>query len=106
MVYHHFASVRQVMCKLLLYLKQGGTLAVADIACGGEGEGEGEDTLPVIPAEYEPIIAHMRGFTKEMRVLFEGMGALENFAFERFASAKRAGHNVHFFLTMGTKPTQ
>jgi hypothetical protein len=108
MAYHHFASVEQVTRELVSYLKPGGTLAVADIARGGEGEGEGEeDAPPVIPAEYAHIVAHTRGFAEEeMRALFEGAGALENFAFERFASAKRAGRDVHFFLATGTKPTQ
>lgn len=101
MAYHHFASVEQVTRELVSYLKPGGTLAVADIARGGE------DAPPVIPAEYEHIVAHTRGFAEEeMRALFEGAGALENFAFERFASAKRAGRDVHFFLATGTKRTQ
>ena len=83
-------------------------LAVADIVRGreGEGPGEGEDVPPVIPAEYEHIIAHTHGFAEEMRALFKGVGALENFAFEWFVSAKRAGRDIYFFLATGTKPAQ
>ena len=109
MAYHHFASVEQVTRELVSYLKPGGTLAVADIARADreDGDGDGEEAPPVIPAEYEHIVAHTRGFAEEeMRALFEGPGALENFAFERFASAKRAGRDVHFFLATGTKPAQ
>jgi SAM-dependent methyltransferase len=107
MAYHHFASVEQVTRELVSYLKPGGTLAVADIAREDREEAEGEEAPPVIPAEYEHIVAHRRGFAEEeMRALFEGPGGLENFTFERFASVKRAGRDVHFFLATGTRTSQ
>ena len=115
MAYHHFASVEQVTREIVSYLKPRGTLAVADIARmrmrkpgdTEEEEGEGEEAPPVIPAQYEHIVAHTRGFAEEeMRALFEGPGGLEDFSFELFSSAKRDGREIHFFLATGTKPAQ
>lgn len=116
MAYHHFASVEQITRDLVSYLKPRGTLAVADIARvrvrkpGDTEEGEGkeeEEAPPVIPAQYEHIVAHTRGFAEEeMRALFEGPGGLEDFSFELFSSAKRDGRDIQFFLATGTKPAQ
>jgi 2-polyprenyl-3-methyl-5-hydroxy-6-metoxy-1,4-benzoquinol methylase len=106
MAYHHFASVEQITRELVTYLKPRGTLAVADIA-RMPGDTEEAAAPPVIPAQYEHIVAHTRGFAEEeMRALFEGPGGLENFSFELFTSAKREGRDIHFFLATGTKPAQ
>jgi 2-polyprenyl-3-methyl-5-hydroxy-6-metoxy-1,4-benzoquinol methylase len=101
MAYHHFASVEQVTRDLVRYLKPGGTLAVADIA---RIEAD-EDQRPIM-ADYDHIVAHTRGFAEaEMRALFEGAG-LENFAYDRFTSTKKAGRDIQIFLATGTKPTE
>ena len=108
MAYHHFPSVEQVTRDIVEYLKPSGVLAVADIAArvhaaDGDASGDG-DGAPIIPAEYEHLVSHTRGFTEEyMRALFEGAG-LVNFTFEQFTSAKWHGRDVDFFLATGTKP--
>jgi hypothetical protein len=99
MAYHHFASIEDVTRELVAYLKPRGTLAVADILRVEEDEGE----RPIM-AKYEYMVAHTRGFAEEeMRGVFEGAG-LENVTFERFASGKKEGRDVQFFLATGTKP--
>ena len=99
MAYHHFASIEEVTRELVAYLKPRGTLAVADILRVEADEGE----RPIM-AKYEYMVAHTRGFAEEeMRGVFEGAG-LENVAFERFASGKKEGRDVQFFLATGTKP--
>jgi hypothetical protein len=99
MAYHHFASIEDVTRELVAYLKPRGTLAVADILRVEADEGE----RPIM-AKYEHMVAHTRGFAEEeMRGVFEGAG-LENVAFERFASGKKEGRDVQFFLATGTKP--
>jgi|SRR5712672_2764636 len=99
MAYHHFASVKDVTRELIKYLKPRGTLAVADIA-----RVEADESEPPIMAKYEHIVAHTRGFAEgEMRALFESAG-LEKVAFDRFATAKKEGRDVQFFLATGTKP--
>ena len=99
MAYHHFPSVKDVTRELVAHLKPRGTLAVVDI----ERLEEDEAQAPIM-AKYEDVVAHTRGFTEEdMRASFEGAG-LENVAFEHFASAKRAGRDVQFFLLTGMKP--
>jgi hypothetical protein len=112
MAYHHFPSIQDATRDLVAYLKPRGTLAVADILRvevrqGEEGEGGGGDeALPPIMAKYEHIVAHTSGFSEgEMRALFEGAG-LENVAVEHFASAKKEGRDVQFFLATGTKPAE
>ena len=101
MAYHHFASVEDVTRELVKYVKPGGTLAVADIARVDADEGE----RPIM-ADREHIVAHTRGFAEvEMRALFEGVG-LENIAYDRFASAKRQGRDIQFFLATGTKSAE
>jgi 2-polyprenyl-3-methyl-5-hydroxy-6-metoxy-1,4-benzoquinol methylase len=119
MAYHHFPSVEQVTRDIVEHLKPSGVLAVADIAARGHAaaaaaaaggvevnESGGEVLPPIIPAEYEHLVSHTRGFTKEyMRALFEGAG-LVNFTFEQFTSAKWHGRDVDFFLATGTKPTR
>jgi 2-polyprenyl-3-methyl-5-hydroxy-6-metoxy-1,4-benzoquinol methylase len=99
MAYHHFASVEDVTRELVACLKPRGTLAVADILRLEADEGE-----PAIMAKYEFMVAHTRGFSEEeIRRVLEGAG-LEEVAFERFASGKREGRHVQFFLATGTKP--
>jgi hypothetical protein len=118
MAYHHFPSVEQVTRDIVEYLKPSGMLAVADIAprvhvhaADGDGDGDGVNESesgvpPIIPAEYEHLVSHTRGFTEEyMRALFEGAG-LVNFTFEQFTSAKWHGRDIDFFLATGTKPAQ
>jgi hypothetical protein len=116
MAYHHFPSVEQVTRDIVEYLKPSGMLAVADIAArvhvhaaDGEGDGVNEsesEAPPIIPAEYEHLVSHTRGFTEEyIRALFEGAG-LVNFTFELFTSAKWHGRDIDFFLATGTKPAQ
>ncbi|KAF8496734.1 S-adenosyl-L-methionine-dependent methyltransferase [Russula emetica] len=117
MAYHHFPSVEQVTRDIVEYLKPSGILAVADIAArvhaaaDGDGDGdkvnESESEAPsIIPAEYEHLVSHTRGFTEEyMRTLFEGAG-LVNFTFDQFTSAKWHGRDIDFFLATGTKPAQ
>jgi len=116
MAYHHFPSVEQVTRDIVEYLKPGGMLAVADIAArvhvhaadgDGVGVNESESEAPaIIPAEYEHLVSHTRGFTEEhMRALFEGAG-LVSFAFDQFTSAKWHGRDIDFFLATGTKPAQ
>jgi 2-polyprenyl-3-methyl-5-hydroxy-6-metoxy-1,4-benzoquinol methylase len=110
MAYHHFPSVEQVTRDIVEYLKPSGILAVADIAAGvhaADGvEVNESEAPPIIPAEYEHLVSHSRGFTKEyMRALFEGAG-LVNFTFEQFTSAKWHGRDVDFFLATGTKLAQ
>ena len=120
MAYHHFPSVEQVTRDIVEYLKPSGVLAVADIAARGhvaaaaaDGDGVvevnesgGEVPQPIIPAEYEHLVSHTHGFTKEyMRALFEGAG-LVNFTFEQFTSAKWHGRDIDFFLATGTKPAE
>lgn len=119
MAYHHFPSVEQVTRDIVEYLKPSGVLAVADIAARGhaaaaaaadgvevEVDESGGEVPPIIPAEYEHLVSHTRGFTKEyVRALFEGAG-LVNFTFEQFTSAKWHGRDVDFFLATGTKPAQ
>ncbi|SRR6266403_112745 len=113
MAYHHFPSVEQVTRDLFEYLKPGGMLAVADIAArthvhpAADGVGNDEsDAPPIIPAEYDHLVSHTRGFTEEyMCALFEGAG-LENFTLEQFTSAKWHGRDIDFFLATGTKPAQ
>jgi hypothetical protein len=112
MAYHHFPSVEQVTRDIVEYLKPSGTLAVADIAArvhavDGDGVKESEsEAPPIIPAEYEHLVSHTRGFTEEyMRTLFEGAG-LVNFTFDQFTSAKWHGRDIDFFLATGTKPAQ
>jgi hypothetical protein len=101
MAYHHFPSVQIVTQDLVKYLKPGATLAVADIA-----RVEADEDQKAVMAGYEHIVPHTRGFTEEeIRVLFEGAG-LENIVFDRFASAKRQGRDIQFFLATGTKPTK
>ncbi len=68
-------------------------LAVADILPVEADEGE-----PPIMAKYEYMVAHTRGFSEDkMRGVLEGAG-LENVAFECFASGKKEGRDVQFFL--------
>jgi len=99
MAYHHFASVKDVTRELVACLKPRGTLAVADILRVEADEGE----APIM-AKYEYMVAHTRGFSEdEMRGVLEGAG-LENVAFECFASSKKEGRDVQFFLATGTKP--
>lgn len=124
MAYHHFAAVEDVSRELVMCLKPGGTLAVADIAsssaaaastasgstrteqprdCDRDGA---SSSPPPLMAGYEHIVAHMHGFSEEdIRALFVGAG-LENVSFELFTSAKRQGRDVHFFLATGTKPAE
>jgi 2-polyprenyl-3-methyl-5-hydroxy-6-metoxy-1,4-benzoquinol methylase len=108
MAYHHFPSVEQVTRDIVEYLKPSGMLAVADIAAcvrAADGDGGGGE-VPIIPAEYEHLVSHTRGFTEEyMRALFEGAG-LVNFTFDQFTSAKWHGRDIDFFLATGTKPAQ
>ena len=117
MAYHHFAAVDDVSCELVKYLKPGGTLAVADIASSaaassaraeqlGDRDRDGAASPPPLMIGYEHIVAHMYGFSEEdIRALFVGAG-LENVSFELFASAKRQGRDVQFFLAAGTKPAE
>lgn len=112
MAYHHFPSVEQATRDIVEYLKPSGVLAVADIAArvhmhAADGVNESDSETPaIIPAEYEHIVSHTRGFTEEyMRALFEGAG-LVNFTFEQFTSAKWHGRDIDFFLATGTKPAQ
>lgn len=113
MAYHHFPSVEQVTRDIVKYLKPGGMLAVADIAArvhAADGDGasvevnaSGSEAPPIIPAEYEHLVSHTRGFTEEyMRALFEGAG-LVNFTYDQFTSAKWHGRDIDFFLATGTK---
>lgn len=117
MAYHHFPSVEQVTRDIFEYLKPNGMLAVADIAArvhAADGlleedrvneSGSGSEAKRIIPAEYEHLVSHTRGFTEEyMRALFEGAG-LVNFSFDQFTSAKWHGRDVDFFLATGTKPS-
>jgi hypothetical protein len=108
MAYHHFPSVEQVTRDIVEHLKPSGVLAVADIAARGhaaaadgveaEVNESGGEVPPIIPAKYEHLVSHTRGFTKEyMRALFEGAG-LVNFTFEQFTSAKWQARDVDFFL--------
>ena len=60
MVYHHFASVKNVTRKLVVHLKPHGTLAVADILRVEADKGQ-----PLIMGKYEYMVTHTRGFTKE-----------------------------------------
>ena len=118
MAYHHFPSVEQVTRDIVEYLKPSGILAVADIAArvhahaadghedGVNASGSGSEAPAIIPAEYEHLVSHTRGFTEEyMRALFEGAG-LVNFTFDQFTSAKWHGRDIDFFLATGTKPAQ
>ena len=99
MAYHHFAEIKEITREIVAYLKPRGTLAVADILRVEADEGE-----PAVMAKYEYMVAHTRGFAEEeIRGVFEGAG-LENVALERFASAKKEGRDVQFFLATGTKP--
>lgn len=106
MAYHHFPSVEQVTRDLVEYLKPNGVLAVADIAARApvHAAADGDEAPAIIPAEYEHIVSHTRGFTDEyMRALFEGAG-LVDFTIEQFTSAKWHGRDIDFFLATGTKP--
>jgi|SRR6266852_1423804 len=105
MAYHHFPSVEQVTRDIVEYLKPSGMLAVADIATRVHAADQ-DGNVPIIPAEYEHLVSHTRGFTEEyMRALFQGAG-LVNLTFEQFTSAKWHGRDVDFFLATGTKPAQ
>ena len=71
MVYHHFALVKDVACKLATHLKPHDTLAIPDILCMEADEGE----LPIM-GKYKYMVAHMHGFTKEeMRRCLRAQGS-------------------------------
>jgi len=60
MVYHHFASVKDVVHELVTHLKPRDTLAIADILHVEVDEGE-----LLMMGKYKYMVAHMHGFTKE-----------------------------------------
>ena len=90
MAYHHFASVKDVTRELVACLKPRSTLAVADILRVEADEGEWPSTSIWSRTRVDFPKTKYAG-------CLEGAG-LENVAFEHFASGKKEGRDVQFFL--------
>ncbi|KII89389.1 hypothetical protein PLICRDRAFT_53825 [Plicaturopsis crispa FD-325 SS-3] len=93
--YHHFVSIADVTRTLAYFLKPGGVLLVTDLIRGEHVEG-------LFP-HVDHIVAHKGGFEEtDIKAAFDAAG-LQEFRFEKAASAKRHGHDVDFFLAIGRK---
>ncbi|KAI6151228.1 S-adenosyl-L-methionine-dependent methyltransferase [Pisolithus tinctorius] len=96
--YHHFASIDSVTKSLVSYLKQGGSLLVADLI-------KSQSSEEIFPPNAHHIVPHTGGFTaEEIRNAFECAG-LRNFSFTKATNAtpRHATESVTFFIARGDK---
>ncbi|KAI6046689.1 S-adenosyl-L-methionine-dependent methyltransferase [Pisolithus marmoratus] len=94
--YHHFPSIDSVTKTLVSYLKQGGSLLVADLM-------KDQSSHEVFSPDVHHIVPHRGGFTaEEIRNAFEGAG-LHNFSFTEATKARsrHATEPVTLFIARG-----
>ncbi|KZT03518.1 S-adenosyl-L-methionine-dependent methyltransferase [Laetiporus sulphureus 93-53] len=99
MAYHHVPSIEDITRTLVLHLRPGGSLLVADLAKG--------EATRALHASHENghTVTSMDGIDEDtMRSVFEGAG-LVNFKYvDHASSATLRGNELDVFLASGMKP--